>query len=394
MPSRLRDDFAAALRDLASRVPTPFYAYDVSLISDAVARYRRAFAAARIMYAAKANSRSGLLRLMRSWGLGLDTVSLGELLHGLHAGFAAEQMVYNGPVKTEAQLARLARLETPTVVADSAVDLRRIARFLPGAPVLLRLNPDLPVDTHPHLATGRGDSQFGVLAEEWPEVFALGRSLGLQMRGLHVHIGSSLNNAADFSARLDVLERLHPHSGDLQVLDLGGGFGLEMRPEELAPAMLSEAARFGAELWIEPGRALVAEAGVLVTRVWGEKRTRRRYLLLDAGMTTMLRPLLYGASHPVYPLYHSSQSAEYDLAGPACESGDVLARGVRLPLAAEGDLLAIAQAGAYGAAMSLNYLDQPHPGEYAWDGQRWRVWARPQSYEQLWRNEPEEPEFV
>jgi len=388
MHEPLAAEFTAALRDLAGRVETPFYAYDLRAIERRAAAFRRAFADGRVFYAIKANPRLRLLERLRRWGLGVETVSLGEVLRAYGAGFGPEEVVLNGPVKTPAELARLQSAGAPVLVADSLLDLERIAAALPGAEVLLRLNPDLPVDTHPHLATGRGDSQFGVLPAEYPEVFAAGKRLGLRMRGLHVHLGSQLNNPADFAARLEVLEELRPRLGELEVLDLGGGFGLELDPAALAPAMFAAARNYSAELWVEPGRTVVAAAGVLVTRVWGEKRTRRRYLLLDAGMTALLRPVLYGARHPLLPLYESEGRARYDLAGPACESGDVLARDVELPVPRVGDALAVLEAGAYGSAMSMNYLDHPRPAEYAWTGSGWEVWRRPERYEDLWAAEP------
>ena len=391
---RLEPSFAAALRELAGKVETPFYAYDLSAITAGAASYRRAFARGRVFYASKANPRMRLLRHLREQGLGLETVSLGEVLRGYAAGFEPGEVVFNGPVKTPAQLARLAQAGAPVLVADSPADLERIAEYLPGADVLLRLNPDLPVDTHPHLATGRGDSQFGVLPGDYPAVFERGRQLGLTMRGLHVHLGSQLNNPADFAARLEVLGGLRPRLGPLEVLDLGGGFGLELDPAALAPAMFAVADDYQAELWVEPGRTMVAAAGVLVTRVWGEKQTRRRYLLLDGGMTALLRPALYGARHPVLPLYEAEETGVFDLAGPACESGDVLARAVALPRPQPGDALAILAAGAYGSAMSMNYLDHPLPAEYAWTGTAWEVWRRPQPQEDVWRGEPTAAEYL
>jgi len=383
-----------ALHGLLGRVPTPFYAYDLRRIEERARRWREAFPAARIFYAIKANPRLRLLERLRARGLGAEAVSLGEVLRAYVAGFMPDEVVLGGPVKSPATLVELARAGAPTLVADSLADLERIARLLPQAPVLLRLNPDLPVDTHPHLATGRGDSQFGVLPEDWPAVFERGRELGLKMRGLHLHLGSSLDNPADFAAGFEVLRTLLPRVGRLDVLDLGGGFGLELDPRDLAPGMFALARAYGAELWIEPGRTLVADAGVLVARVWGEKRTRRRYLLLDAGMTALLRPLLYGARHPVRPLYAADRCAVYDLAGPACESGDVLARDVELPVPREGDALAFLEAGAYGEAMRLAYLDHPHPGSYAWDGAGWEVWRRPGEMLGVGSEEPDSPESL
>lgn len=183
---------------------------------------------------------------------------------------------------------------------------------------------------------------------------------------------------------MDELYRTH---GPFEVMNLGGGFGLGLNLSELGPQATALAQKHNAELWLEPGRYLVAEAGVLVTRCWGTKRTRRNYLLIDAGMSQLIRPMLYGAIHPVEPLYHNPRQATYDLAGPACESGDVLARDVTLPEPKEGDLLAILQAGAYASSMSSNYLDTPRPLELLWTGRDWEVIRRRQSWEALLEDE-------
>jgi diaminopimelate decarboxylase len=169
----------------------------------------------------------------------------------------------------------------------------------------------------------------------------------------------------------------------VEVLDLGGGFGLGLPLSLLREPMEALARLYGAQVYLEPGRYLVAEAGVLVARIWGIKETRRRYLLLDAGMTSLLRPALYGARHPVVPLYEGEEEEAYDLAGPACESGDVLAREVRLPGPREGDALAIFEAEAYGSSMALTYLDTPRPLELLWTGEGWEVLRPRESLEKL-----------
>ncbi len=189
---------------------------------------------------------------------------------------------------------------------------------------------------------------------------------GFLVLGLHLHLGSGLDRAEDFLEGYAVLQRLRTAVGPQRVLNLGGGFGLDLPLGSLGPALEDLARLYGAKIWLEPGRRLVA-------RIWGVKRTRKTYLLLDAGMTSFLRPLLYGARHPVLPLYQSEKEAVFDLAGPACEAADVLARGVRLPVPKEGEALAFLLAGAYGASMAMPYLDTPRPLELAWDGSGWRV---------------------
>ncbi|WP_243029531.1 diaminopimelate decarboxylase [Thermus altitudinis] len=384
----LEPPFEKALREALDRYATPFYAYDWGRIQARLMRLREAFPFARLFYALKANPRLRLLERLRALGLGAEAVSLGEVLRAYRAGFGPDQVVWNGPVKTSEALSSL-KGRAPLVVLDSEGDLERVARYLPGARVLLRVNPDLPVKTHGHLATGRGESQFGVLPEAVPGLVRAIREGGLAFLGLHLHLGSALAQVEDFLGGYGVLEALHPHVGPVEVLDLGGGFGLDLPLAALREPMERVARLYGAQVWLEPGRYLVAEAGVLVSRVVGLKETRRRYILLDAGMTTLLRPALYGARHPVLPLYPAEgrEEALFDLAGPACEAGDILARGVRLPVPREGEALAILEAGAYGSSMALTYLDTPRPLELLWTGEGWEVLRAREPWEGLWEGE-------
>lgn len=379
----LRPEFQQALQEALQRYETPFYAYDLTRIHSRVKALRQSFPRARLLYAMKANPRLGILRRLRGWGVGLEAVSLGEVLRAYRAGYTPEEVLLNGPVKTPAMLEELKGAGLPILGVDSMADLERIARLLPGAKVILRVNPDLPIATHDHLATGRGESKFGILAAEVPASVRRAKQAGLEFLGLHLHLGSALESLEDFQEGYRVLEALYESIGPTQVLNLGGGFGLNFDPAQVSEAAQKLADTFGAQLWLEPGRYLVAEAGVLLTRVWGTKRTRRNYLLVDAGMMTLLRPMLYGAQHPVIPLYEGPEVQAWDLAGPVCESGDVLARNVPLPTPQEGDVLAILQAGAYGSSMSSNYLDHPRPLEILWNGAEWEVLRRPQSLEAL-----------
>lgn len=380
--------FQRALLEALDRYPTPFYAYDWGRVRAQLAHLRGAFPFARFFYALKANPRLGLLRRLRALGLGAEAVSLGEVLRAYRSGFGPDQVVWNGPVKTPEALTALKGRE-PLVVLDSEGDVGRVARYLPGARVLLRVNPDLPVNTHGHLATGRGESQFGVLPEAVPGLMRTIREEGLTFLGLHLHLGSALSRVEDFLEGYGVLEALYPQVGPVAVLNLGGGFGLDLPLGALQEPLESLARLYGAQVWLEPGRYLVAEAGVLVSRVVGLKETRRRYVLLDAGMTSLIRPALYGARHPILPLYPREGREEgiFDLAGPACEAGDILEREVRLPVPQEGEALAILEAGAYGASMSLTYLDTPRPLELLWTGAGWEVLRTREPWERLWEGE-------
>jgi len=382
----LEPRFREALKSLLAEAETPFYAYDLTAIEAQAERLRAAFPEVRLFYAVKANPRLFLLRFLRERGFFAETVSLGEVFRSYRAGFLPEEVLLNGPVKPPRVLKALSEAGVPYLGVDSPAELERIARALPGARILLRVNPDLPVSTHPHLATGKGESQFGMLPETIPEAAKRARELGLRLMGLHLHLGSALSHPEDFEAGYRVIEELLDALGPLEVVDLGGGFGLDLDPAALAPRVRAFKKRAG-EVWLEPGRFLVARAGVLVARVWGEKRTRRRYLLLDAGMSHFLRPALYGARPPVVPLYEAEEEAIYDLAGPACESTDVLAREVRLPVPREGDALALLEAGAYGSSMANPYLDTPHPAEYVWDGERWHQIRERGRYPELFSGE-------
>lgn len=383
----LRPEFQAALHEASRFFETPFYAYDLPSLRSRVEKLQAAFPSVEIFYALKANPRLGLLRRFLEWDINLEAVSLGEVHRAYRAGFKRTEVLLNGPVKTPATLEELKEIGVPILGLDSLADAQRIAQTLPGSRALLRVNPDLPISTHDHLATGRGESKFGVLPEAVGEVLEVTRRGDLEVLGLHLHLGSALSRPEDYQAGYAVMERLYREHGPFQVLNLGGGFGLDLDPTTLAPLATALAQQFDAELWLEPGRYLVADAGVLVTKIWGIKRTRRNFLLVDAGMMTLLRPMLYGAQHPVLPLYKGRRMGTWDLAGPVCESGDILAKDVRLPTPKEGDALAILQTGAYGSSMSSNYLDYPRPLEILWNGSEWEILRRKQSWESLFADE-------
>lgn len=363
----MRPETLARLPEAAGRFGTPLYAYDWISISERHARLTRAFPGARLMYAMKANPNLGLIRRMRErLGVGFEAVSGGELERALRVGAAGHEIVLNGPGKLDQDIAR-ANEAGATLVIDSHGEVERAGRLAPGARALVRVNPGLKVSTHDHLATGDASSKFGVpLARVAATVRAL-ETAGLEAAGLHVHIGSHLHDPRDYEAALAAVAGLARDLGPRPVLDMGGGFGLALDPAPLARLAADAAGAFGAELWIEPGRWLVADAGALVTRVLEAKHTGRSYLVCDAGMTELLRPMLYGAQHPVIALDADGPPETWDVAGPACESGDVLARDASLPSPRPGTLLAVLEAGAYGASMASSYLTRPRPAEVLLD---------------------------
>ncbi|GGJ20956.1 diaminopimelate decarboxylase [Deinococcus roseus] len=361
---------------------TPLYVYDARVLDERIQRAIQAFSGAKIFFAMKANSNLHIVRRMKDQGLGFEVVSYGELHKALHAGVPGERILVNGPAKTLEEY-ELGQQVGATFILDRLDE----CHFLkPGAKAIVRVNPELHVSTHSHLATGEAHSKFGIPLGHAAEALQQARDAGLNVRGLHLHIGSAIQNPEDFREAFEKVAHLADEVGHLEVLDVGGGWGLNADLEGIAKIAFEAAKSFGAELWVEPGRFLVSESGVLLTRVVGTKETARKFVLLDAGMTEILRPMLYGAMHPLRPLWDHPETDRFDLAGPACESGDVLARDVELPLPERGNILALEQAGAYGAVMSSTYLSRPRPAEVLWDGD-FRVIRRRESLEKLWELE-------
>jgi diaminopimelate decarboxylase len=372
------------MREAAERFGTPLYAYSAAELDAALGRVRSAFADARIWYAMKANPNLTLLQRLKAAGVGFECVSLGELARAVKVGAGGEETLVNGPAKSDAEY-RLGGELGVTFIVDR---LEEVGLLPPASRVLVRINPGLSVSTHDHLATGAAHSKFGVRPDQLPEVLAALRSGGHTLRGLHLHVGSAIRDAGDFGAAFGRVSELSALTGPLEVLDVGGGWGLDADLPGIAAQAREAAAAFGAALWVEPGRYLVARSGVLLTRVMGHKQTGRDFTLLDAGMTELLRPMLYGAAHPVRALWEGSEVVISDLAGPACESGDLLGKDVTLPAGAvRGDLLALLEAGAYGSAMSSTYLTRPRPAEVMWDGAEWLVIRRRETAEDIWAAE-------
>ncbi|AAF11313.1 diaminopimelate decarboxylase [Deinococcus radiodurans] len=372
-----------ALQDAAQRFGTPLYLYDAEELDAALWRVQRAFGDARIFYAMKANPNLNLLRRYAAAGVGFECVSLGELLRAEAAGAGGERMILNGPAKSDAEYAAAARLGA-TIVVDREEE---VVLLPPGSRVLVRVNPAMTVSTHEHLATGTARSKFGLTPEQVPGTLAELRDAGHEVLGLHMHIGSAIEQAEDFTAAFARVTELRAHIGGLSVLNVGGGWSLNADLEGIAYEAHEAARVFGAELWVEPGRYLVASAGWLLTRVVGTKRTGRNFCLVDAGMTEFLRPMLYGASHPLYPMWDALATEVWDVAGPACESGDLIARGVPLPTPQRGHLLLIGEAGAYGASMSSTYLSRPRPAEVLWTGHDWQLLRRRETPQDIWAAE-------
>jgi diaminopimelate decarboxylase len=384
---------------IAAETATPVYVYSAARIRERYRAFDEAFGAYphALHYALKANSTLAIARLLGDLGSSADANSIGEIELALRAGFSAASIVFTGVGKSPHELECAVGLGVKAINVESAGELARIdaiARRLGRvARVAVRINPDVDAQSHPHISTGLKINKFGVPVDEargWLESVAARDALRLV--AVHVHIGSQVTTlgpltaaarlAASFSTEL--LARGCP----LEYIDLGGGLGVSYdgrgvpSPSEYAEALIAEVRSTGLPIVIEPGRAIAAPAGALVARVVDVKpRTASsQFLIVDAGMTELLRPALYGAFHRVEPVrLRDDASTQYEIVGPVCESSDVLGRDRLLPQLAVGDLIAVFDTGAYGSAMASTYNRRPLAAEVLVDDGGWRVIRRRQT---------------
>jgi diaminopimelate decarboxylase len=394
------------LAALAERYGTPLYVYSAAAVGDAYDRYHRAFAAVphRICYALKANPCGALLRLLAGRGAGADIVSGFELLAALRAGFPVDRVVFSGVGKTDAEIALAVERGVGEFNAESEEEIARIGRAASAAGaearVTLRVNPDIDARSHPYISTGLKESKFGVDIAAAPAILDRARRVpGVRVVGVQSHIGSqitSLEPLGSAAGELAALSRRLLDAGHaLETIDVGGGLGLDYRAgtgpdvEGFARAVLPAVSGLGLTVIMEPGRSLVAAAGVLVTRVLYVKENRgKRFVIADAAMNDLMRPSLYDAYHRVETVGRPpEQSRVADLVGPVCETGDFLARNRELPEVEPGDLLAVRDAGAYGFSMASQYNMRPRAAEVLVDEGGPRLVRRRESFDDLVRAE-------
>jgi diaminopimelate decarboxylase len=392
------------LEALARRLGTPLHAYSASALRRRVADLRDALAGRDMLvcYAVKANPNIAVLELMANEGLGADIVSAGELRRSLRAGIAPARIVFSGVGKTadeifEALAAGVGRFNLES--RDELELLQRIARDRAMvARASVRVNPDVDAGTHAKISTGKAENKFGVEpAEAWQWFAERAQRPNVVLDGLHVHIGSQVLDLAPFRhafERVAAFERELAAAGHaIACIDAGGGLGVRYREGHDDPVDVADYARtlrhamrgFGGQLIVEPGRWLVAEAGVLLTRVIRVKHgAQRRFLVLDAAMNDLQRPSLYDAWHAIVPLRGGERErVAYDVVGPVCETGDTFARGRELPRCEAGDLLMIETTGAYGASMASTYNSRPLAAEVMLDRGRYALVRRRQSFDEM-----------
>jgi diaminopimelate decarboxylase len=371
-----------SLSDVAAAHGTPCYVYSARAIRERLSDYQSALTGLphTICYAVKANSNLAILAMLARAGAGFDIVSGGELQRVLLAGGNPNKIVFSGVGKTRREIQAALQAGIGCFNVESAAELELINAVASEAghvaPISLRVNPDVDAHTHPYIATGLRDNKFGVAMDEALPLYRKAAQLShLEIRGVDCHIGSQLTTLEPFidaTARmLQLVDQLAAEGIRLQHIDLGGGLGVRYRDEQ-APAIAAYLQALRAQLGdrqlalvLEPGRSLVAEAGVLLMEVLYLKPTAaRNFALVDAAMNDMLRPALYQAWMDIVPLQQRSDlsSARYDVVGPVCETGDFLGKDRELAIAA-GDLLAMTGAGAYGFTMSSNYNTRPRAAE-------------------------------
>ncbi len=364
------------LEEIAAAVGTPAYVYSSAEVETAYRDFAEALGGlpATICYAVKANGNLALIATLGRLGAGADVVSEGELRRALAAGIPAQKIVFAGVGKTEGELAFALEQGILQFNVESLPELETLNRIAlekgRRAPVALRINPDVDAGTHAHISTGRSDHKFGIEIDQATAIFARARDFaGISLEGIAVHIGSQLLDLEPYRAAFARLAALYAEfqaaGYPLRRLDLGGGLGIvyrgEERPDLRAYARIVSEATAGldAELIFEPGRMLVGNAGVLLTRViYLKDGSSRRYAIVDAAMNDLIRPMLYEAWHEILPARTpapGTDPAPVDIVGPICETTDTFARGRHLPPLAAGDLLAICSAGAYSAVMSSSY---------------------------------------
>ena len=396
-----------SLEEIAAACGTPCYVYSARGVLNRYQAYDDAFGRMphMVCYAVKANSNLSLLRLLAHAGSGFDIVSGGELFRVLQAGGTPSKIVFSGVGKTsdEIEYALNCRIHSFNCESEAELDLINELALRRGlrARIALRVNPDVDAVTHPYISTGLKDNKFGVDISEAERVYEYAQSLpGLAPESVSCHIGSQMLDPAPVMEAVDrmvaLTGRLQQRGLAIRNVDLGGGLGIAYQPGHatpLIPAFIEEMKRrveeLGLTIMIEPGRSLVGECGVLLSRVIHRKRNAvKEFVVIDAAMNDLLRPALYQAHHEIVPVVQSARAEiTADVVGPVCETGDFLARGRTMPSVEAGELVAIMSAGAYGFVMSSNYNSRPRVAEVLVEDSRWRIVRQREKFEDLVRGE-------
>ncbi|MEK7449864.1 MAG: diaminopimelate decarboxylase [Planctomycetota bacterium] len=400
---------------IARRVGSPVYIYSAQTILTHWRRLKAAFQPARLSarqadqpligYSLKANSNLAVCNLLQRAGSGFEVVSGGELYRLLKIGVPGEKIIFGGIAKTESEIKlglKSGVLIFNVETKDEILLINRVAgRLKKIAPVAIRLNPEVTPATHLYLITGQKGNKFGFYLNDAEKLMREINSLpSIRLVGLHMHIGSQITRVAPYRNALKrvvlFIEKCRGLGHRIEWLDIGGGFGIHYRGDEARPArdfarvLLPWIKKTGCRLIVEPGRFIVGNAGILVTKVLSVKKSgRKNFVICDAGMNVLIRPTLYGAHHKISPIKRRSDrpSIVADIVGPICESGDFFAKKRRIQSVQPGEYLSVFSAGAYGFTMSSNYNSRPRPAEVLVDGSRYQVVRQAETYHDLVRLE-------
>lgn len=395
-----------SIQDISAKIGTPFYVYSYATLKRHFQVFDAAFedVSKLICYSAKANTNLTVLKIFADLGCGLDIVSGGELYRGLMAGFSPDRIVYSGVGKRADEIDYALETDILMFNVESPVELelinRRAASLKKRAPVAIRVNPDVDPKTHPYISTGLKKNKFGINTDAAIESYRMAGSLEhVDVVGIDCHIGSQITETKPFEAALKSLKNLiidlKQMGTDIKYLDMGGGLGITYADEhpppisEYAATMIRQLKGMDLKLILEPGRVLVGNAGILVTKVLYRKAAEtKNFVIVDAGMNDLLRPTLYNAFHAIEPVVNSNENQIIaDVVGPICESSDFLAVDRSIDNVKSGDLLAVMSAGAYGYVMSSNYCSRLRVAEVMVKDDRYHVIKTRETYEDLVRGE-------
>lgn len=396
--------------DITRNYPTPFYLYSYDSIMGHFYRIKEAFAEVSplICFSMKCNSNLSIAKALVNAGAGLDIVSGGELYRALKVGCPSERIVYASVGKTEEEIKNAIQNGILFFNVESVPELIMIdtvaRRLGEKARVAIRVNPDVKADTHDYIITGTKEKKFGIGMEKTEEIFDNANKYShVELKGLHVHIGSQITDTAPFVGSLKkVLGFIDKSRIDIEWLNLGGGFGIVYDKEkgttaqEFAGAIIPLLKDRPLKLILEPGRFIMGNSGVLITKVLYIKtgETGKKFVIIDAGMNDLIRPSLYEAYHEILPVVtRKAETCTYDVVGPICESGDYMALGREMPELLTGEFLAVMSAGAYGYAMSSNYNSRPRPAELMVVNSEVKVIHEAETYKDLIRGEKILKEF-
>lgn len=396
-----------AVPNIASDIGTPFYCYSTATLARHFRVFTEALASlnATVCYAVKANSNIAVIRTLAGLGAGCDVVSGGELQIALKAHVPPEKIVFSGVGKTEAELRLALASRVGQINVESEAELQTLSALATAlgkaARIALRVNPDVDAGSLDKISTGRKEDKFGVEWSQVPALYRKARELpGIDPAGVAVHIGSQITSLAPFEAAFrrvrELVLMLRADGFDIRHLDLGGGLGVPYdhssniappSPEDYGAMVKRMVGDLGCKLTFEPGRLIVANAGIMVSRVVSIKEsTTRRFVIVDAGMNDLVRPAMYGARHEIIPVKEAPAGAalgQVDVVGPVCESTDCFAKGYPLPELRAGDLVAFMTAGAYGAVMASSYNTRPLVPEVMVKGEQYAVVRRRPTFSEI-----------